>query len=253
MAAARVPTATAPTDGKTVSQPPATAQAKPLPAPQIIRGRVANGSVEQDLSKQSAMRRPEAPAGAVVGETGMADAVTSGRGATQQMQANVAVPEVEAPLRVVKVERTLGSRRTTYEIAPMQTVTLTEPEPVQTSAIGMAAGSAVRRQATTGSGARAVQPMAAEAASAPPPPPAPPMDARAGADSTSTKKQESPTAKPLAVPGSARFAAPSNTISWVDAQTGKTLTLSGNVSEARLQEIRKRIERERAGANTRLP
>ena len=247
MAAARVPTATAPTDGKAVSQPPATVQAKPLPAPQIIRGRVATGSVEQDLSKQSAMRRPEAPVGAVVGETGMADAVTSGRGATQQMQANVAVPEVEAPLRVVKVERTLGSRRTTYEIAPTQTVTLTEPEPVQTSAIGMAAGSAVRRQATTGNSARAVQPMAAEAASAPPPP----MDSRAGADST--KREEASAAKTSAAPAAARFAAPSNTINWIDAQTGKTLTLSGNVSEARLQEIRKRIERERAGANTRTP
>ena len=39
-----------------------------------------------------------------------------------------------------------------------------------------------------------------------------------------------------------------HTISWVDPVTRNTLTLSGRMSEARLQLIRLRIEKERAAA-----
>jgi hypothetical protein len=39
-----------------------------------------------------------------------------------------------------------------------------------------------------------------------------------------------------------------NVITWKDPATGATLTLSGRMSPVRLQEIRIRIERERAAA-----
>jgi hypothetical protein len=39
-----------------------------------------------------------------------------------------------------------------------------------------------------------------------------------------------------------------HTITWTDSATGSTLTLTGRMPEARLQEIRIRIERERATA-----
>jgi hypothetical protein len=39
-----------------------------------------------------------------------------------------------------------------------------------------------------------------------------------------------------------------NTIVWSDPATGSTLTLSGRLPEARLREIKIRIERERAAA-----
>jgi hypothetical protein len=39
-----------------------------------------------------------------------------------------------------------------------------------------------------------------------------------------------------------------HTITWTDSATGSTLTLTGRMPEARLQEIRIRIERERAAA-----
>jgi hypothetical protein len=42
----------------------------------------------------------------------------------------------------------------------------------------------------------------------------------------------------------------SHTITWLDLPTGKTFTLTGKMSEARLQQIRLRIERERATAPT---
>lgn len=226
---------------RTSSQPPAAVQAKPMSTPARAGESRAARPVEQDLSKQSDLRRANEPASGVVGRTGTADAVVAGRGAMQQ-QANVVPPEIEATaLRVVKVERTIGSRRTTYEIAPSLTVTLTEPEPVQRSEVRMSAGrAAAQRQATTGSGARTVQPMAAEAASAPPPV-APMMDEASSAAKTS---QASP---------SAAFVAVSNTISWRDPQTGTTLTLSGLLSVERLQEIRKRIEKERAAAVKTVP
>jgi hypothetical protein len=49
------------------------------------------------------------------------------------------------------------------------------------------------------------------------------------------------------------FTAATNTITWTEPKTGKTLTLSGNVSVERLQEIRKRIEKERASSGAQVP
>jgi hypothetical protein len=53
-----------------------------------------------------------------------------------------------------------------------------------------------------------------------------------------------------AAPTAAQFGAVNgvNTIIWTDPATGSTLTLSGRLSEARLREIKIRIERERAAA-----
>jgi hypothetical protein len=145
-------------------------------------------------------------------------------------------------LKVVRIERSIGSRRTIYEIAPSATVTLTETDPKQLSGI-VATGSAAAaksgaQQRTAARGAGAAQPMSAEAAKAPPPPPASPMmDSRAGADSAS--RAETGAAARMV------FTAATNVITWAEPETGKTLTLSGNVSVERLQEIRKRIEKER--------
>jgi hypothetical protein len=44
-----------------------------------------------------------------------------------------------------------------------------------------------------------------------------------------------------------------HTITWIDSPTGNRLTLSGRMPEARLQEIRIRIERERAAAAKKNP
>lgn len=249
-AATSAASAPMPADERTSSQPPAAVQAKPM----TMRSRVQAGRVAgsaQDLSKQSDLRRANEAASGVVGGTVSADAVVPGRGMMQQ-QANAAAPEGEAaPLKVLRVETAMGTRRTTYEVAPGQTVMLMEPELVQRSAIRLRGATAGQRQAATGSGARAVQPMAAEAASAPPPP-APMMDSRVAADSTSGRNDMSSAAKASAR-ASAAFVARPSTISWIDPQTGKTLTLSGEVPVERLQEIKKRIEKERAAANKTVP
>jgi hypothetical protein len=167
------------------------------------------------------------------------------------MQMSETAPESDAtPLKVVRIDRSAGARRTIYEIAPFATVTLTEPEPVPLSAIVATGTAAAARSATqqenTARRARTAQPSSAESAKAPPPPPpSPMMDSRSGADSSA--RAEVGAAAKMA------FTAVPNTISWTEPKTGKTLTLSGNVSVERLQEIRKRIEKERALPREKLP
>jgi hypothetical protein len=43
-------------------------------------------------------------------------------------------------------------------------------------------------------------------------------------------------------------ATPANVITWSDPATGSTFTLTGRISVARLEQIKARIERERAAA-----
>jgi hypothetical protein len=152
-----------------------------------------------------------------------------------------------ADLKVLKVERAIGSRRTTYEVEPSQTVVLTEFTSLQLQSV-VVTGAAERAAPT--SGARAVSPMRTEAAPAAPPPPPAMRDSRSVQDSTTTANQEAAVAKTSVaqVQSGAAFTAPANTISWKDAATGNMLTLTGNMPVERLQEIRRRIERERAAA-----
>lgn len=130
------------------------------------------------------------------------------------------------PLQVLAIERESGVKRTTYQVASGETVTLTETEPVALA--GVAAG-AVAQSAR----ARAVAPMMMQSA-APSAPLSPPSlaDSAARRDSASSALQ---------------------TINWTEAATGKKLTLTGNVPVERLQEIKLRIERERAAARLRAP
>ena len=156
-----------------------------------------------------------------------------------------------APLKIVSVERTIGKRITTYEIAPAQTVTLTEIEPLRlesvvTTGVASAAPAEARMR-----GARSVPPKRAEAA--PALAPAPPL-------ADSLKRPDSVTLAAVAagsafarIRGDVTGTTLPNTITWTEATTGKTLTLSGNLPVQRLQEIKTRIERERTAATTKAP
>ena len=217
----------------------------PVPtAPPVVPERGAESPRQRDMSARSDLGRATQSAGKVAGSTVAAAVATAP--AELRMQMSEAAPESDAaPLKVVRIERSVGSRRTIYEIAPSATVTLTETESPQLSGI-VATGSAAaansgaqQRNATTG--ARTARPMSAEAAKAPPPPPpSPMMDSRSGADSTARAE--------VGAAAKMSFTAATNVITWMEPKTGKTLTLSGNVSVERLHEIRKRIEKERASA-----
>jgi anti-sigma factor RsiW len=243
---------------ESVPQPPTTSAAAaagttirpstPTASP-VVPERRAESPRQRDMSARSDPGRATQSGGVVAGSTGSAGVATAPTALRMQMRE--AAPESDAtPLKVVRIERSAGTRRTIYEIAPSATVTLTEPEPVPLSAIvatgtGAAANSATQ-QRSNARGARTAQPLSAEVAKAPPPPPPSPiMDSRLGADSSAPAE--------LGAAAKMAFTAVPNTISWTEPKTGRTLTLSGNVSVERLQEIRKRIEKERASPGEKLP
>jgi hypothetical protein len=124
-------------------------------------------------------------------------------------------------LKVVGSPRQLGAKVTLYEVAPGDTVTLTESMSVRLESVVITGAAA---------GAQMMAPQAT-AKSVAPPSTAPPV----------------PTPAPVLRPGAAITP---RSIKWIDPATGNALTLTGRMPEARLQEIRTRIERERAAAAT---
>jgi hypothetical protein len=127
---------------------------------------------------------------------------------------------VREPLKVIGTSRTIGGQVTRYEVSPGDTITFTEiPSPQLDSAV------------VTGTAALSDRPKLRASKA----PQAPPVSASAGqaevVDGITTRAANGIT-----------------TISWVDPVSGDRMTLSGRMSAAALQEIRVRIERDRAAA-----
>lgn len=140
-------------------------------------------------------------------------------------------------LKVVSTSKTIGATVTFYEVAPGDTVTLTELtntylESVVTTAVGT---SSQPRQAAgkvpAVSGGRVDSVAAAPS----------PQVTGAGVARTATPSAPKP-APSVAIANGV------TTISWADTATGKVFKLSGRLSEAQLQQIKIRIEREKAAA-----
>jgi len=128
------------------------------------------------------------------------------------------------PLRIVGTPRRIGAKVTLYEVAPGDTVTLTE-------------SLTTTLQSAVVTGAGTTRPQGAGKAMATP----------------SKARNAAPTAAPPDSQAEVRvLSAPAvtgvNTIVWTEPGTGSTLTLTGRMPEARLNEIKIRIERERAAA-----
>lgn len=145
----------------------------------------------------------------------------------------------QEPLKVVATPRRLGARVTLYEVAPGDTVTLMESVPMQLSEV-VVTGAAAPVSAGAAGKSAAVQ-----------------LKERAAARVTATASDSQRVAgAPPSAPRTlattqapqAQMANAEHTITWIDSATGSTVTLSGRMPEARLQEIRVRIERERAAA-----
>jgi hypothetical protein len=122
-------------------------------------------------------------------------------------------------LKVVGTPRVIGANVTLYEVAPGDTVTFSETLNVQMNSVVTTGVSSAEPQARRTMEKSAARPTA-QAASA------------------------SPRVPPLQV----EVANGVTTISWPDATTGNMLRLSGHMPVERLQEIKLRIERERASA-----
>jgi putative zinc finger protein len=147
------------------------------------------------------------------------------------------------PLRVVGTPRRIGAKITLYEVAPGDTVTLTESVPLSLQQVVVTGGAVapMARRATEKSAA-ALPRTRADAATT-----VAPDSQRAAGAVLSAPIVSAP------APSQQEVANAIHTIMWTDPATGNTLSLTGRMPEARLQEIRIRIERERAAAANKNP
>jgi hypothetical protein len=141
----------------------------------------------------------------------------------------------QLPLKIVGSPKALGAKVTLYEVAPGDTVMLTELLQMRRDAM-------VAIGATPGAQQSAQKSAAAARSSTDP------------AVVSAADSQRSATRSPMAMPtispsrGLAEVANGMTTITWVDATTGNTLKLSGRMPEERLRQVKSRIDQERASA-----
>jgi len=161
------------------------------------------------------------------------------RGNSSLLTARDSVTAV-APLKIVGTRRQIGARITLYEVAPNDTVTLTELMSTQLSEIVTTGMPTVRQEGRAAAKSSAAgSPQRADAAVASP------QDAQREAAGAAPSARV-PTA-PAPITG-IETANGVTTITWTDAITGSVLKLSGRIPAAQLQLIKFRIEQERAAA-----
>ena len=228
---------------------PPTSQALPAPTPGVSYSGVARAPASQTNIPARENQKVAAPvSGAVTGNISLSSGSARAAAPTQQtrsalrLRGATALDETGAqfPLKEVGHPRTLGVKVTLYEVAPGDTVTFTEPVSLQLSGVVVTGVGTEERMARQTAGKTAAAPAkraAADAASAPDSGrPNPTVGAIAPAPSAPVPATRVEVANGV------------TTISWPDPTTGSVLTLSGRMPEARLQQIRIRIERERAAA-----
>jgi hypothetical protein len=151
------------------------------------------------------------------------------------------VADEQLSLRVVGTPRTLGAKVTLYEVAPGDTVTLREESNLRLENVVTVTGAAavpLARQSVE----KSAPPAQAQRADTP---------VVSAADSQRSVGAVGLLARAPSAPAPVtrvEFANGVTTIVWVDAASGNVMKLSGLIREARLQQIKARIERERAAA-----
>jgi anti-sigma factor RsiW len=231
-------------------QPSATASA---PVNQASAPASAPRSTSRKIPAQARVSSSESAANRVAAD----NTVSPLRGAVAGLESRrMAAPQAQAPppttvvttgsptvldaatesisLQELKRERVIGGTRITYAFEQKDTVTLLEHDS-DMRLMGVAVTGAAGAITATGmsSGKAAAEVVAREAARGERPQGSP-----------------APAAQKAAALPSASFSPDSsasriNTLSWRDSATGKTLTLSGRVPRTQLEEIKRRIERER--------
>ena len=169
------------------------------------------------------------------------------RGNSSLLTARDSVTAV-APLKIVGTKRQIGARITLYEVAPNDTVTLTEFMSTQLSAVVTTGMPTVRQEGRAAAKSSAAgSPQRADAAVASPQDAqrASPQDAQREAAGAAASARVPSAPAPVTGIETANGV---TTITWTDATTGGVLKLSGRIPAAQLQQIKIRIEQERAAA-----
>jgi hypothetical protein len=234
--------------GAAAASPP-TSQALSALAPRVVDAAEARAPAPQPNIPARENQKVAAPVGgAVAGNISMPSGYAREAAPKPQTLAPIQLRGSSAldaagerlSLKQVGTSRIPGATVTLYEVAPGDTVTFTEPVSVQLESV-VATG-------LSSAGARATQSRGKAVAS---------PTKRADAAAVSAPDSQRPTAAVGALAGAASAPVPATqvevangvtTISWADAATGNMLKLSGRMPEARLQQIKIRIERERVAA-----
>jgi hypothetical protein len=215
-------------------------------APRVLDQAEARAPASQPSIPSRENQKVAAPiAGAVAGNISTSPGYAGAPAPTPQPLAPIRLSGVSArdaageqlSLKRVRTSRILGATVTLYEVAPGDTVTFTEPLSAQLESV-----------VTTGSStAERARQLTGKAAAAP--------NKRADAAVVSAPDSQPPTAVAATLAGAPSALVPAThvevangvtTISWADAATGNMLKLSGRMPEAQLQQIKIKIERERA-------
>jgi Putative zinc-finger len=208
------------------------------PSPSRPNVAVRDNAALPEVTSERADRRgalsPAASAPAVVGAP--APAPVARMGALSLNRAMMDAAADSQPLRIVGTPRRIGAKVTLYEVAPGDTVTLTESLTTTLQSVVMTGAGTTRAQ---GAGKAVAAPSRTRNAA--------PTVTPADSQSEVRVQAALPTVSPAPA---AQLSAVSgfNAIVWSDPATGSTLTLAGRMPEARLKEIKIRIERERAAA-----
>jgi anti-sigma factor RsiW len=148
-------------------------------------------------------------------------------------------------LKIVGAARQIGAKTTLYEVAPGDTVTLTEIVGAQLESVvvtGLSAARTADQSTQKSAPAQATKGAVAPAVTA--------SDSQGAAGTASPTSARAPQARTGNVltsrTGNVQVANGVTTISWTDSVTRNVMRLSGRMSPARLQEVKNQIERERA-------
>lgn len=195
---------------------------------------------------------PDKVFGAVGGEpapqtqiAGMATAA-SGSVALMSRVGGVSAAAIDAaneqvPLKVIGTPRRIGARVTLYEVAPGDTVRLTELIDTHLEAVVVTGAGTTRTLGGQSAGKAGVSAPAQRSDTAT-------QTARDSQRVGGVMRLRGLTSPAPAAPPQVESSNGVTTITWPDPITGNTLQLSGRLPEAQLQQIRFRIQRERAAA-----
>ena len=218
--------------------------------------RAASGTTDSARVSETAVTQPEAVT-PLPKATAAPSKIRGAVGATPQPAAPSRMAEVTAldaateqlPLKVVGTPRMIGAQVTLYEVAPGDTVTLTELTSVQLHPVVTTGISTAEPRVAKSAAVASTQRADAAALSAP--------DSRRDAGAAGAAGvagvagvagAPSPAPRAPMPAGQAAVANGVTTIRWADTITGNLLKLSGRMPAAQLQQIKLRIERERAAA-----
>ena len=150
-------------------------------------------------------------------------------------------------LKVVGRPRQIGTKTTLYEVAPGDTVTLTEIMSLPLEAVVVTSSGVSTARTADQAREKSVTTQAAKSAVAPAVSASDSQGGAAGVPAPAPAQARAPTGNVFtSKTGNVQVSNGVTTISWTDPVTRNVMKLSGRMSQVRLEQVKTQIERERA-------